>query len=79
MKADIEAGRPAGGFLWLGRPASTPQGQERERTCAYSEVANYGQEWLDMSRCLKQIDGSCDVCLRDTEAPFYERKEQDDF
>lgn len=66
----IKAGQAVTG-LWLASPAQTQEGQRRERVCQFSEAAYSGQEWLDMSRCPKQIVYSCDRCLKVTDPPFF--------
>jgi hypothetical protein len=68
----LEAGEKVGGVLWIGLPAQTEAGVQRERTCRYSEAAVYGEEWLNLSRCLKQICYSCDGCFRYLDKPFYD-------
>lgn len=72
VKRKLASGAQVGGVLWIGLPAQTEAGAERERTCRYSEAAVYGQAWFDMSRCLKQISYSCDGCFRYLDKPFYE-------
>lgn len=72
----IEAGEFVGGFLYLGSPAQTVVGQQREQTCWHSEGARYGQEWLDLSRCPKQILYSCDGCLKHVGKPFYQEMQR---
>ena len=69
--ARIKAGENLGGVLWLGTPAETPQGQQREGICMYSELTLFGEAWVRASRCPKQITVSCDECFRYTDAPFY--------
>lgn len=68
----LAAGEKVGGVLWIGSPAQTEVGASRERSCRYSEAAAYGEDWLNLSRCLKQILYSCDGCLRYLDKPFYQ-------
>lgn len=68
----LAAGETVGGVLWIGCPAETEAGVRRERTCRYSEAAVFGEDWLNLSRCLKQICYSCDGCFRYLDRPFYE-------
>ena len=63
-----------GGVLYIGVPAQTAKGQERERTCRHSERSYVGEAWLTMSRCHKQIGESCDPCLSTIDTPHYRRK-----
>lgn len=72
VQRKLADGKKVGGVLWIGCPAQTEAGARRERSCRYSEAAAYGLDWLDLSRCLKQILYSCDGCVRYLDKPFYE-------
>lgn len=61
----------------MGAPAETDQGVYRERNCQFSEAAVFGREWIDMPRCLKQINVSCDQCMRFLDKPFFKRISRD--
>ena len=73
VQRKLAAGQEMGGVLWIGCPAQTEIGARRERSCTHSEAAAFGSDWLDLSRCLKQILYSCDGCFRYLDKPFYEQ------